>query len=85
MVEESVFRYTLSDDEAPSEGVVESIADLEGRDPTALDQRLFNVVDPDALDILFRARPGGLVTFPFLGYRVCVHGDGRIVIDNDGG
>lgn len=69
----------------PSEAVVEAVADAEGVEPTDL-RPLYEVVDPDALDSLFRERLGrgepalGLITFQYQGYRVQVDEDGRVTL-----
>lgn len=48
------FHTTYSrDDDPPSEAVVRAVAAVVGRRPDRLYTRLFDVVDPDALDRLF--------------------------------
>lgn len=65
-----------SDEEAaPSATIIAAIAEREGVDPVDLDVSLHEVVDPDALDVLFvRGRPDAevYVEFTFAGYRVAV-------------
>ena len=56
--------------------VLDAIAREEGTDPMEFDQRLYDAVDPEALDVL--ARGGATVEFTYLGYEVTVHGDGRV-------
>lgn len=68
--------------------VVSKIAEREGIEPTEL-RPLHGVVDPDALNAIFAARApgvaraGGRVTFPYCGYVVQVHGDGRVHVRAD--
>lgn len=67
--------------------VILALAEVDDTDPTDLVDNLSRYVDPDALDRLFRTRPGGdqrgpgRVEFEMAGYRVQVHSDGEIVIN----
>lgn len=61
-----------------SERVLDAIAEREGESPVDFDRPIYDVVDPDALDDLFRGRVGGTVEFSYLDYRVVVGADGRI-------
>lgn len=56
-----------------SERVLAAIAAREGIDPLDFNHRLYEVIDPDALDTLFQS-DGGIsqVTFSFLGYEITV-------------
>lgn len=76
-------------DETPgkvSVAVVNAVAEAVGADPTELQARLYDSIDPDALDALFRdkydgtPRSGGHVTFQLYGYEVTVHSDGGLSI-----
>ena len=71
-------------DRSPSERVVERVAAAEGTEPTRLEERLHDSVDPDALDALF-ARGSATVTieFEFGGHAVTVVGDegGSVRVD----
>lgn len=69
-----------------SETLIETIASLDGAEPSEL-AVLARFVDPDALDALFRpgsdgvARPAaGAVEFEYEGYRVRVGADGEILV-----
>ena len=65
---------------APSAVVVNRIAAAEGTEPVNLRARLYDVVDPEALDrIVERGPPELTVEFRFHGYRVTVDGDGTVV------
>ncbi|WP_436931461.1 HalOD1 output domain-containing protein [Halosimplex halobium] len=72
--------------ESPSAAVVRRVADREGVDPGELATPLYSVVDPEALDALFR--PGdadalaarGAVHFEYLGYEVRVDADGDVAV-----
>ncbi|ELY71351.1 HalOD1 output domain-containing protein [Natronobacterium gregoryi] len=67
--------------------VVHALADCMGVDPTDGRISLYDAVDPDALDKLFRprhdgtARLGGHVSFVVADHRVTVYSDGEILID----
>lgn len=59
--------------------VLEAIAGLESMDPLDFDEPLYSVIDPDALDALFRSRrSAGFVSFEYLGYQVTVRSDGDV-------
>lgn len=68
---------------APSDAVVDAIAAVSGEDPRDLPP-LFESIDPDALDLLFRRRrgtdgPSGTVLgFSVGDWNVFVRDDGRI-------
>lgn len=58
-----------------TEQVVAAVAELEGVDEQELDRPLYDVVDPDSLDTLFR-NASAQVRFEYLGYAVTVtYGD----------
>lgn len=75
---------SFSDSRALSTAVVKAVAEAEGVDPCDLSESLADVVDPDALDELFRDRPGaeGRVQFRFCEYRVTVTSDDQIAVSN---
>lgn len=66
--------------------VVHAISDVTGVDPTDAGFRLYDHVDPDALNTLFRPRsddaPRNRATLSFRvwEYQVTVQGDGRITV-----
>lgn len=66
--------------------IVETIADAEGIAPTDLDTRLYDVIEPDALNKLFHQQEDGsatdgVVTFPFEGYTVTVYSDSSVEVE----
>lgn len=71
----------LSDTDAstPSEAIVLGVAGLEELDPTTMPP-LYERIDPEALDALFRDRSPGTVTFEYAGYEVTVHGRERATL-----
>lgn len=74
-----------SADSEITDRLIEAVAAEAGTDPMALDRPLYEVIDADALNALFSGskRPDS-VTFGYLGYRIEVHGTGRIdVTDGD--
>lgn len=72
--------------ERVSETVIKAIADAEGIDPVDLEDCLYDILDPDALDAVFRERgdstnrTGGRIVFPMAGYLVMVRGDGTVAV-----
>lgn len=65
--------------------VVEAVATAKGVDPVEIEP-LYNVVDPDALDAIFRMhadgtpRANGRLTFTMESCEVVVHSTGRVVV-----
>jgi len=75
-------RHDFAGERRLSTSVVQAVATALGTDPLSLDERLYDVLDPDALDRLFdgeATRPRTL-SFELAGCSVTVHGDGRIVV-----
>ncbi|WP_435102078.1 HalOD1 output domain-containing protein [Halarchaeum sp. P4] len=70
----------MNDDGAIGRAVVRAVAEREGVPVEELSQPLYEVVDPEALDALFRANTGR-ASFEYAGYRVTVTHDGRVDID----
>lgn len=64
-----------------STAVLRAVASAEDVDPVELDARLHEAVDPESLDSLFRAGTDGLIQFPYCGYDVSVHDDGRVTLE----
>lgn len=65
--------------------VLRGVANAANADPLTLDQRLYDVVDPDAIERVFTGfgTPGattGHLSFEFCEHRVVVHSDGWIEI-----
>lgn len=67
---------TMPSNQSLSEAVVTAVADRDGVDPTELDRPLYEVVDVDALDRLFRDGQGA-VSFEYAGYLVTVDHEGN--------
>ncbi|WP_135302229.1 HalOD1 output domain-containing protein [Haloarcula amylovorans] len=70
----------MSAHERLSDAVFEAVAAREGIDPTELPEPMFPLIDPDALDSLFR-RGTGRVAFEYLDYEVTVESSGDISVD----
>lgn len=66
-------------DEPLSQVIVFAVGEAVGVDPLDLDERLYDVIDPDALDRLF-TNGSGTVEFTVAGCQVTVHGDERVVV-----
>ncbi|GKZ14126.1 MULTISPECIES: HalOD1 output domain-containing protein [Haladaptatus] len=81
--------YRVQDGERPSTAVVNAIADYEDASPDDIGPRLYDVIDPDALDSLFRprvdgaARDGGKAVFRYRDYEITYESDGWIHITDD--
>lgn len=62
--------------------VITAVAETDDVDPCDLPQSLHDVIDPDALDQLFRDRPdaNGHVTFRFNEYTVKAKSDGTVAL-----
>lgn len=74
-------------EEGISRTIVETVAEAEGVAPTELDACLYDIIDPDALNVLFRSGKDdstteGVVSFTFNGYEVAVHADSTVEIDS---
>lgn len=63
--------------------IVSEVADLEGIDPTAVDARLYDAVDPDALAAVVNSETDSRLTvsFDYAGYRVTVIADDEPAVD----
>ena len=77
--------YRPSSSESLSETVVRGVADAKGVDPIDLDDRLYDCVDPDALDSLFSngasgSARQGVVIFTMAGCRVEVESTETVVV-----
>jgi hypothetical protein len=89
---EDTYCYKAADDQQLSEAVVRAVAAMSNRspvgarsdgEPAPLDP-LYRVVDPDALDALFRdagdeSRPG-VIEFGYCGYEVTVESTGVVTV-----
>lgn len=73
--------YELDPDESVTDGVIEAVSEASNLDPTSLDP-LYSVIDPDALDALFKPGYSGTpqVTFQYNGCEIQVINDRKIVL-----
>lgn len=62
------------------ERVVCAVANANGVDTTDLEP-LYDSIDPEALDALFKPGVDGTVRFAYEGCDVVVHGDGNVRVD----
>lgn len=62
-----------------SEPVMEAIAAAENVEPGEVSTPLYDVIDPDALDALFRDTNGS-VTFTYRDYEVTVDDSGHVAV-----
>ena len=78
---------TITGGETVSEAVVDAVADAKGVDPLDLDP-LYDTVDPDALDSIFRHASGTAsaeLTFEMAGCEVLVREAGEVVVTSTPG
>lgn len=66
-------------DGPPSRAVVRAVADAADAEPIELPP-LYEAVDTDALDAVFRGRPGGRVTFDYAGHTVTVRHNAEVTV-----
>lgn len=81
--EEIEYCVTLEGDAVPSEAVIRAIAQTKGISPVEM-PALYEIVDPEALDAVFKGRDFSYIQFPYYGYKVIVVSDGRIIIQDCG-
>lgn len=75
--------YKPTPSEPLSETIVYAVAETKGVDPMDLTERLYDCIDPDALDRLFRTGrhgSGSTVVFKMAGCRVEVQDGGAVVV-----
>jgi hypothetical protein len=77
---------TYDRDQPLSTAVIDAVADAADVDPAELGTRLYDQIDPDALDNIFSDRHNGMprgsghVGFTLLDYEVTVYSDGYVVV-----
>lgn len=64
---------------SPSHEIVDAVSSAEGVGPTDLPP-LFEAIDPEALDALFRSDADVEVTFDYQGYEVTVRDGANVVV-----
>lgn len=72
-------RFSIDPDATASEAVVATVADRAGRDPVSLPP-LYDEIDPDALDAIFREGRPGRVSFRYAGYEITVCGRDQVTV-----
>jgi hypothetical protein len=74
---------SIDSDSTVTARIVSTVAEQKGVEPAALDERLYDAVDPDALSSLVNATPEARLTisFDYAGYRVTVVSDGDVAVD----
>jgi len=71
----------MHDGEPPSVRVVRSVAEREGVDPAELSPPLYEAIDPEALDSVFRPSGASVtVRFEYNGYVVDVEGPDAVSV-----
>lgn len=64
-----------------SRAVLEAVGERESVELPSLETPLYDSIDPDALDSLFRSGVDGKISFSYLGYDVTVTSGGRVHVD----
>lgn len=73
--------FAGAEQKSVTECVLAAIEDARGIEPLEFEQPLFEVIDPDALDALFRHDGSDVsVEFSYLGYDVHVSSDGHVTV-----
>lgn len=62
-----------------SRAVLDAVAANEGREVTNLEEPLYEAIDPEALDELFRSGSGRVI-FEYAGYEVTVESSGDVTV-----
>lgn len=81
---EPTVRYTPGDDEPLSSAIVEALSNAKGRDITEEECVLYDSIDPDALDGMFRQESEGdtvKVEFATHDAIVIIWGNGEVSIE----
>lgn len=71
-------RFSIADD-PPSRAVVQAVASIEGIETLELPP-LYESIDPDALDALFRGDADGRITFTYNGYTITVLQNDQVIV-----
>lgn len=74
---QEVCRYSVDGDQPLSLAVVDCVSKADGGDPDSRPP-LYEVIDPEALNDLFRDQNAGEVTFTYFDYEITVNGDAVI-------
>lgn len=61
--------------------IVSAVANVEGIDPMDLEPTLYSVVDPEALEQLYKDGSGPHVAFDYAGHEVIIQPDRTITVD----
>ena len=76
-----ILQRRVADDQSVTDCILSIIGTHERADPAEFDQRLYDAVDPDALESLFgRESVACTVEFTYRGYEVTVTGDRRVSV-----
>ncbi|MFC6719574.1 HalOD1 output domain-containing protein [Natrialbaceae archaeon GCM10025810] len=67
--------------EITSVRVVEALAAALETSPFDMEPPLYDAIDPEALDLLFRDGTDGEVRFAYEGHAVTVRSDGTVIVD----
>lgn len=79
-------QHDLTGPQSLSTTVTVAVADVAGVEPSDIPEQLYDVIDPEALDRLFKprddgvARRGGRLSFSLYGHHVTIRGDGTITV-----
>ena len=68
--------------ELVTQTVLRAVSVFRNREMTALEEPLYDTIDPDALDSLFNERSTGTLTFEYCGCVVTVHTAGTVYVQD---
>lgn len=80
------FEYDPTDSHSISVSIIRAVASVSGSDPLSLEPRLYDVIDPDALERLLTADATSSevrITFLFGNHEVTVTAAGEIIVRDD--
>ncbi len=81
-------QHDLTSPRSLSTTVTVAVADVAGVEPSDIPEQLYDVIDPEALDNLFKprddgvSRRGGRLSFSLYGHHVSIRGDGTITVQS---
>lgn len=85
-VETHQFSYDRSDSQSIGVSITRAVASVSGVDPLSLEPRLYDVIDPDAVETLLsseKATGDVQITFCFGSYTVTVSRDEEIIVQEE--
>jgi len=85
-VETHTFGYDRSDPQSIGVAIARAVASVSGVDPLSLEPRLYDVIDPDAVETLLsseKTTSNVRITFSFGRYTVTITRSGEIIVQDE--